>query len=532
MSEDYYDYVVIGAGSAGCVLANRLSAAPSRRVLLLEAGPPDRNPFIAIPAGISQTYVHPTLNWGYLTEPEPQLGGRRIYWPRGKTLGGSSAINGMIYIRGQAQDYDDWEAAGNPGWGWKDILPLYKGLERYEDGANEWHGADGELDITHPRFRHPSSQAFIDACMAAGYPFTPDFNGADQHGVNYYDFTIRKGLRRSSAAAFLHPVRNRANLRVITGALAERILFEGKRATGLRFSHRGRTQTVRAGEIIVSAGAINSPQLLLLSGVGPAGDLVEQGIAPVRDLPGVGRNLQDHLLVQHLAEVPPAASINRQMRGFRLWPEVLRYLLSRQGLLTIGASQAAAFLKSEPGLDRPDIQLMFKPYTIEMSPDEEIVPGAVPGFTTAASPLRSRSRGWLSLRSSDPRDAPIMQPNLMSDPHDQRLAVAGLRIIRRVFASEPLASIARETMPGPGIESDDDLLAFARAHVGSMFHPVGTCKMGADAMAVVDARLRVHGVEGLRVADASIMPAIVSGNTNAVSIMIGAKAAQMILEES
>ncbi len=532
MPQDQYDAIVIGAGSAGCALANRLSANPRMSVLLVEAGPRDWNPFIHIPAGISKTYVHPTLNWGYMTEPQPHLDNRAIYWPRGRTLGGSSAINGMIYIRGQAQDYDDWEAAGCHGWGWNDVLPAYRALERHIDGASAWHGDQGELTITHPRFRHPSSEDFIDACRAAGYPLTPDFNGADQHGAGFYQFTIKDGMRASSAAAFLRPAKGRANLTVLTGAQAERILFEGTRACGVSLFHLGQARTIRAGEVILSAGAVNSPQLLLLSGVGPAQQLRDLGIEVVHDLPGVGENLHDHMLVQHLSEVAADKSINRQMRGPRLVPEVLRYLLKRDGLLTIGASQAAAFLKSDPALDRPDIQLMFKPYTIEMSPAAKIVPGARPGWTTAASPLRPKSRGWLRLRSADWREPPLMQPNFLADPDDERLMVAGLRMMRRIFAEQPVAAIARETLPGATVQSDEDLLAFARVNSGSMFHPVGTCRMGSDAGAVVDPRLLVRGLSGLRVADASVMPAIVSGNTNAAAIMIGARAGNMILADA
>jgi choline dehydrogenase len=527
---DHYDHIIVGAGSAGCVLANRLSADPKRRVLLLEAGPPDRNPFIHIPAGIAKTYVHPTLNWGYMTQADPELAGRQIYWPRGRTLGGSSAINGMIYIRGQSQDYDDWEAQGCTGWGWKDVLPLYREMERHEDGASEWYGGQGELAISHPRFRHAASDAFIAACKDAGHPVTPSFNGADQHGAGYYEFTIDKGLRASSATAFLRPARHRKNLTVLTGAEARRILFDGRKVSGLAFRHRGTERQVKAAEVILSAGAIGSPHLLLLSGVGPAAGLASHGVEVVHDLPGVGENLHDHLLVQQLVEVPQEASINREMRGPRLLPHILRYLWARGGLLTIGASQAAAFLKSDPSLERPDIQLMFKPYTIEMSPTAKIVPGTRPGWTTAASPLRSKSRGWLRLANADPDAPPLMHPNLLGHEEDRQLAVEGLRIIRRIFATAPLSE-ARETVPGPDVTSDDALMDFVRTHAGSMFHPVGSCRMGTGADAVVDPDLRVRGVEGLRVADASIMPAIVSGNTNAASIMIGAMAAKRILEE-
>lgn len=528
MPGEYYDYIIIGAGSSGCVLANQLSMDSRKTVLLLEAGPRDWNPFLHIPAGISKTYVHPTLNWGYHTKADPELDGRQIYWPRGRTLGGSSAINGMIYIRGQREDYDGWASSGCAGWGWKDVLPIFKKLERHEDGASEWHGGSGNLAISHPRFRHPSSELFLAACEAAGHPRNNDFNGADQHGAGFYEFTINRGIRASSASAFLRPARNRPNLTVLTSALAEKILFEGKQACGLTFIRNTVRKSVRAGEIILSAGAINSPQLLLLSGIGPAQQLKSLGIDVICDLPGVGENLHDHLLVQQLAEVPPQSSINSQMRGIRLLPHILRYLIRRDGLLTIGASQAAAFIKSTPELDRPDIQLMFKPYTIEMSPTARIQPGKTPGWTTAASPLRSRSRGWLRLKSADPYQAPAMHPNLLGDEHDRQLAVAGLKIIRRIFETAPLASLTKEIAPGPQVQSDDEILAFVRGNAGSMFHPVGSCKMGIDAMAVVDPQLRVHGISGVRVADASVMPAIVSGNTNAACIMIGMKAGEVI----
>ena len=531
MSQPDFDCVIVGAGSSGCALANRLSADPRIRVLLIEAGPRDLSPFLKIPAGISKVYVHPTLNWGYMTEPQAQLDGRTIYWPRGRTLGGSSSINGMIYIRGQAQDYDEWEAAGNPGWGWKDVLRVYKGLERHEDGESEWHGGKGELSVTRPRFRHASGDAFLQACEAAGYPLTHDFNGADQHGADYYQFTIAGGIRASSASAFLAPVKRRANLEIWTEAQAQRILLEGRQVAGLVVNRRGVSHTVRAREVVLSAGALNSPQLLMLSGIGPADQLRELGIEIALDLPGVGQNLHDHLLVQHIAGVAAHHSINRQMGGVRLVPEVLRYVVARSGLLTIGASQVAAFVKSDPGLDRPDLQIMFKPYTIEMSPTQRIVPGAVPGWTTAASPLRPKSRGWLRLKSANWRDAPVMQPNFLDREEDRALMVAGIRVMRQIFSHDPLASMSRETLPGPDAQSNEDLLGFVRLNAASVFHPVGTCKMGTGTDAVVDARLRVRGINGLRVADASIMPAIVSGNTNAASMMIGAKAGVMIRED-
>jgi choline dehydrogenase len=528
-----YDHVIVGAGSAGCVLANRLSADPHARVLLLEAGPRDRNIFLKIPAGISRVYVHDRLNWGYSTEPEPNLGGRSLYWPRGKTLGGSSAINGMIYIRGQAEDFDRWAQLGNSGWDWNSVLPLFKRLECNDRGADAFHGDAGELHVTDPRFRHPTSQAFIEAARAAGVPFCPDFNGATQLGVNFYQFTIRNGVRHSSATAFLQPVRRwRTNLTVHTGAHVTKLEFRHGRVAAVTYSDGSGQRRVGAGEVILCAGAINSPQLLMLSGIGPASQLRGAGIPVIADVPGVGENLQDHLYVQHLSTTADSRSVNRSMRGWRLLPAALRYITRRDGLLTLAASQAAAFVKSSAELSRPDLQIMFKPYTLQMSPDAAIVPDPVPGLSTLVCPLRPGSRGALRLRNADPRAAPLLYPNYLSDAADLRKMIEGLRQIRQIFAARPMANIAREADPGDTVDSDAALAEFVRAKAQSMFHPVGTCKMGTDALAVVDSRLRVRGVQGLRVADASIMPEIVSGNTNAASIMIGEKAADLIIEDS
>jgi choline dehydrogenase len=527
-----YDYIIIGAGSAGCVLANRLSANPSTRVLLLEAGPADRNIFLKIPAGVSQLYVNPALNWGYFTEPEPNLNGRRLYWPRGKTLGGSSAINGMIYVRGQPVDYDTWSRLGNPGWSWQDVLPLFKRIEHNERGADAWHGDSGELYVTDARYRHPTSEAFIKAAQACGTPPSADFNGISQLGVGFYQFTIRGGVRHSSATAFLAPALKRPNLRIETGACAERIVFEGSRAVGVVYHCRGEARRVEAREIVLSGGAINSPQLLMLSGVGKAEHLRDHDIGVVCDLPGVGGNLQDHLYIHHIVETEPKHSINRAMRGWRLFPAAMRYLLLRDGLFTIAASQAAAFVKSAAQIPTPDLQIMFKPYTLEISPHESIVPAEAPGLTTAVTPLRPLSRGILRLKTPNFRDAPAIFPNYLAEAADRDAMIAGLRLIRRIFAAPPLSHMATENKPGAAMDSDEALLRFVRAEAQSMFHPVGTCKMGDDPAAVVDSRLRVRGLTGLRVADASIMPTIVSGNTNAASIMIGEKAASMLLEDA
>jgi choline dehydrogenase len=531
-SSTLYDFVVVGAGSAGCVIANRLSADPRARVLLLEAGPRDANIFLKLPAGVSRVYVHPRLNWRYSTEPEPHLHNRRLYWPRGKTLGGSSAINGMIYIRGQSEDFDRWAQLGATGWSWNDVLPVFKRVERNERGASEFHGDAGELHVTDPRFRHPTSQAFVDAAIASGMPFCPDFNGSSQLGVNFYQFTIRNGVRNSSASAFLKPLAGRRNLTIRTGAYVTGVRFDGSKVSGVTY-FEGRRQSVAASqEVILCGGAINSAQLLMLSGLGPASHLRELGIDVTADVPGVGENLHDHLYIHHLSRTSTHHSVNRCMRGWRLLPAVLRYAARRDGLLTLAASQAAAFVKSTPEAATPDLQIMFKPYTLQMAPDAAIVPGSIPGLTAAVCPLRPKSRGTLRLKTTDPRDAPLLRPNYLSDDADMQQMIAGLRHIRRIFAAPPLAGLALETVPGKQAESDEELLEFIRGNAQSMFHPVGTCKMGTDELSVVDSRLRVRAVQGLRVADASVMPQIVSGNTNAAAIMIGEKAAQMIIEDA
>ena len=520
-----YDYVLVGAGSAGCVLANRLSGG-GKTVLLLEAGPHDRDLMVKIPAGISQLINDPVRNWRFSTEPEPHLDNRRLYWPRGKTLGGSSSINGMIYIRGQPEDYEGWKAQGNTGWGWADVLPYFKRSEHNESGADPWHGGDGELFVSGPRFRHPSSEAFIEAAVASGIPLARDFNGARQEGAGFYQFTIRDGMRCSTSQAFL--ARAGSNLRIETDSQVQRINFEGSRASGVTYRARaGDVVEMRGREIVLCAGAIGSPQLLMVSGVGPAADLKRLGIPVVHDLPGVGLNLHDHLYIHHYSEVAPECSINRAMQGWRLLPAIVDYGLRRRGLLTLAASQAAAFVRSDETLSRPDLQLMFKPYTLEAR-NGKIMPTKTAGLSTLVSPLRPKSRGWLRLASADPAAAPLMCANYLAEAADREAMVAGLKIIRRVFSHAPLDDIARESAPGPDIVSDEALDAFVRANAQSMYHPVGSCKMGNDPMAVVDDRLRVHGIANLRVVDASIMPDIVSGNTNAATIMIAEKAADFL----
>ncbi|WP_441232345.1 GMC family oxidoreductase [Tardiphaga sp. 215_C5_N2_1] len=529
--EGLYDFVVVGAGSAGCVLANRLSEDPRNRVIVLEAGPPDRNIWLKIPAGISRVFRHKTLNWGYFTEPESHLGGRRIYWPRGKTLGGSSAINGMAYIRGQPSDYDHWRQLGNSGWSWDHVLPLFKRGENQQRGADEFHGASGELSVSDPHFRHLASRAFVESARNAGVRSNADFNGADQEGVNFLQFTIRSGVRHSTASAFLDPARRRANLRVETGAHAERIMFDGKRARGIVYRKDGVARTVFGREIVLCGGTINSPQLLMISGIGPASHLRDRSIQPIVDLPGVGENLQDHLYVHVRANVERDYSLNPILRTWRIFPELLRYALVREGPMTLGASQACAFVRSGAHVDRPDLQINFRPVSTNFDSNGKMVPTPYPGVTASVCHLRPQSRGRVSLKSADPYQHPAINADYLQNSDDQRALIAGVRWIRSIFAQSPLRDhIVEETAPGSTIASSDQIGRFIRENAQSMYHPVGTCKMGNDELSVVDEELSVHGTFGLRVVDASIMPSIPSGNTNAPTIMVAEKGADLLLK--
>jgi choline dehydrogenase len=528
-----YDYVVVGAGSAGCVLANRLSENGKHRVLLLEAGPRDRNIWLKIPVGISRVFVHPTLNWGYMTDEEPHLNNRKIYWPRGKTLGGSSAINGMAYVRGQPEDYDNWRQSGNTGWAWDDVLPFFKKSERQEHGASEAHGGDGEMAVSDPCVRHAAAKAFISAGVKTGLPRNDDFNDGKQEGVGFLQFTINGGVRHSTASAFLTPARNRPNLRIETGAQAARLLFDGRRVRGLVYRIGDKEHEVTAKEVILSAGVINSPQLLMVSGIGPAGHLREHGIGIAHDLPGVGQNLHDHLYIHYRAATDPDFSINNKINGWRILPHVLQYALQRRGLLTLAASQACAFARSGSHVERPDLQINFRPMSTIFSPEGKLLSDTFPGVTASCCHLRPQSRGHLRLQSNDPYQPPHMVANYLAEEEDRRAMIAGVRWMRRIFETSPMAEhVVRENAPGTQCQSDEEILAFIREEAQSMYHPVGTCKMGQDGNAVVDERLRVHGIGGLRVADASIMPNISSGNTNAPAIMIAEKGADMILQDA
>jgi choline dehydrogenase len=521
------DFVVVGAGSAGCALAARLSEDPGTRVVLLEAGGVDRNRWIHIPLGFGKTFADPSVNWCYETEPDPNAGGRRIFWPRGKVLGGSSSINGMVYIRGQAEDFDLWRQLGNTGWSYQDVLPLFRRAEHQTRGADQWHGVDGPLAVSDVE-PHPLCEAFIAAAMAVGFPRNDDFNGAAQDGVGYHQSTTRNGQRCSTAVGYLRPAMARGNLQVITGALTEKVTIESGRATGVTFRQGSEVKAVRAvREVILCGGAINSPQLLMLSGVGPAEWLAPLGITVISNVKGVGRSLQDHYSAPIKLRCREPVTINDVMlSNIRKVKAGLQYGLLRRGPLATPTAPAAVFARTRPGLASADVKLSISPFSADR-PQDGLHPWS--GFSMIAYQLRPESRGEIKLKSANPADPPAVHPNYLDSETDRRALVEGLKLCRTILAQPQMQRyVEAETVPGPAVQSDDDLLAFARANGGTVFHPTSTCKMGVDDLAVVDPSLRVRGVERLRVADASIMPTVISGNTNAAAIMIGEKAADLL----
>lgn len=532
-----YDYIIVGAGSAGCVLANRLSANPATRVCLLEAGPPDTSPFIRLPLGIMHMMMSKKLNWHYFTEPQPQLDGRRLFWPRGKTLGGSSSSNAMIYTRGHPADYDQWAALGNRGWAFADVLPLFMRSEHYEGGPSAFHGTGGALNVAQLRSPNLLSRVFVVAAVESGYPHNPDFNGPSQEGVNCYQVTQKNGERWSASRAFLHPVLRRANLTVLTGARATRVVLDGMRAAAVEYRRGGVLETAHAGrEVLVACGAVNSPQLLMLSGIGPPDELGRHRIALRHALPGVGRNLQDHLdvLVVHQCLHPVSLGMS-----FSTIPALVRhlfdYLVHRTGPLTSNSAEAGGFVKSSAGLPLPDLQFHFTPARLDGH--ARTLRSALftlwgHGYALHACGLRPGSRGHVGLSSADPVADPLIDPNYLSDPEDLPRLVAGVRAARRILAAPAFDPYrGPEIFPGGQVQSDEQIAQFIRRKAETIYHPVGTCKMGHDPMAVVDDTLKVHGIGALRVVDASIMPSLVGGNTNAPAMMIAEKAADLILAD-
>ena len=533
-----YDYIIVGAGSAGCALAYRLSRESSRKVLLLEAGPRDYNPMIHIPLGFAFTMKNESVNWCYETDPEANMNGRKMAWPRGKVLGGTSSINGMVYIRGQREDYDHWASLGNDGWSYEEVLPYFKRSEHKAEGGSEYHGYGGPLWVEEVKSKDKLELAdlFVQASVQTGLPFNDDFNGVSQEGAGFYQLNIRNGLRQSTARTFLQQCEGRPNLTLETNALSNRVMIEDGRAVGVEYSvKKGKTRETKyahaTGEIILCGGVINSPQLLELSGIGNREQLESLGVTVHKDLPGVGENLQDHLTINVLQGLHGVNTFYEETKPMSMIGNIFKFLFQRRGLLAHPAAQAGVFFRSSDTVSRPDAQVHFAPAASESDSKGNLK--TAPGTTATVCNLRPESRGSVHIRSTNPAEYPNIRANYLATEGDRNTMVAAVRRVRDIFSAPALDNYrGEEFKPGNLIQTDEEILEYVRSEAESVYHPVGTCKMGSDSMAVVDVRLRVHGIKSLRVADASIMPTVTSGNTNAPAVMIGEKCADMLLEDA